>query len=78
MFRDCLPNLYCAHLDAALGQRSAGRIRDRSGRQSHTPLRLARRRPRLRRPTRIWQGEDDNDVPAEATRWLAGRIPAPS
>lgn len=29
----------------------------------------------MRRPTRIWQGEDDNDVPAEATRWLAERIP---
>jgi pimeloyl-ACP methyl ester carboxylesterase len=31
--------------------------------------------PRLARPTRIWQGEDDNSVPAEATRWLAERIP---
>jgi pimeloyl-ACP methyl ester carboxylesterase len=31
--------------------------------------------PRLTRPTRIWQGEDDNNVPAESTRWLAGRIP---
>jgi len=31
--------------------------------------------PRLARPTRIWQGEDDNNVPAEATRWLADRIP---
>ena len=31
--------------------------------------------PRLTRPTRIWQGDDDNNVPAEATRWLAERIP---
>jgi len=31
--------------------------------------------PRLTRPTRIWQGTDDNNVPAEATRWLAGQIP---
>jgi pimeloyl-ACP methyl ester carboxylesterase len=31
--------------------------------------------PRLTRPTRIWQGEDDNNVPADATRWLAERIP---
>ena len=31
--------------------------------------------PRLHRPTRIWQGEDDNNVPPEATRWLAERIP---
>jgi pimeloyl-ACP methyl ester carboxylesterase len=31
--------------------------------------------PRLARPTRIWQGEDDNNVPDEATRWLAARIP---
>ena len=31
--------------------------------------------PRLTRPTRIWQGDDDNNVPAEATRWLAARIP---
>jgi pimeloyl-ACP methyl ester carboxylesterase len=31
--------------------------------------------PRLTRPTRIWQGDDDNNVPAEATRWLAGQIP---
>jgi pimeloyl-ACP methyl ester carboxylesterase len=31
--------------------------------------------PRLTRPTRIWQGTDDNNVPAESTRWLAGRIP---
>lgn len=31
--------------------------------------------PRLARPTRIWQGEDDNNVPADATRWLAERIP---
>ncbi len=31
--------------------------------------------PRLGRPTRIWQGDDDNNVPDEATRWLAGRIP---
>jgi pimeloyl-ACP methyl ester carboxylesterase len=30
---------------------------------------------RLTRPTRIWQGDDDNNVPAEATRWLADRIP---
>jgi pimeloyl-ACP methyl ester carboxylesterase len=32
--------------------------------------------PRLSRPTRIWQGEDDNNVPNESTRWLAARIPA--
>jgi pimeloyl-ACP methyl ester carboxylesterase len=31
--------------------------------------------PRLTRPTRIWQGTDDNNVPAESTRWLAERIP---
>jgi pimeloyl-ACP methyl ester carboxylesterase len=31
--------------------------------------------PRLTRPTRIWQGDDDNNVPAESTRWLAERIP---
>lgn len=31
--------------------------------------------PRLTRPTRIWQGQDDNNVPADATRWMAGRIP---
>jgi pimeloyl-ACP methyl ester carboxylesterase len=31
--------------------------------------------PRLTRPTRIWQGDDDNNVPAAATRWLAGQIP---
>ena len=31
--------------------------------------------PRLTRPTRIWQGDDDNNVPADATRWLASRIP---
>jgi pimeloyl-ACP methyl ester carboxylesterase len=31
--------------------------------------------PRLTRPTRIWQGTDDNNVPAESTRWLAARIP---
>lgn len=31
--------------------------------------------PRLTRPTRIWQGDDDNNVPVEATRWLAGQIP---
>ena len=31
--------------------------------------------PRLTRPTRIWQGTHDNNVPAEATRWLAERIP---
>ena len=31
--------------------------------------------PRLARPTRVWQGEDDNNVPADATRWLAERIP---
>jgi pimeloyl-ACP methyl ester carboxylesterase len=31
--------------------------------------------PRLARPTRIWQGDDDNNVPDEATRWLAARIP---
>jgi pimeloyl-ACP methyl ester carboxylesterase len=31
--------------------------------------------PRLARPTRIWQGTDDNNVPPEATVWLAGRIP---
>jgi pimeloyl-ACP methyl ester carboxylesterase len=31
--------------------------------------------PRLTRPTRIWQGDDDNNVPDEATRWLAARIP---
>jgi pimeloyl-ACP methyl ester carboxylesterase len=31
--------------------------------------------PRLRQPTRIWQGADDNNVPAAATRWLADRIP---
>jgi len=31
--------------------------------------------PRLTRPTRIWQGDDDNNVPAEATRWLADQIP---
>jgi pimeloyl-ACP methyl ester carboxylesterase len=31
--------------------------------------------PRLARPTRIWQGTDDNNVPDESTRWLAARIP---
>ncbi|HEY6747467.1 MAG TPA: alpha/beta hydrolase [Mycobacteriales bacterium] len=31
--------------------------------------------PRLTRPTRVWQGDDDNNVPAEATRWLAEQIP---
>jgi pimeloyl-ACP methyl ester carboxylesterase len=31
--------------------------------------------PRLTRPTRIWQGTDDNNVPAESTRWMAERIP---
>jgi pimeloyl-ACP methyl ester carboxylesterase len=31
--------------------------------------------PRLTRPTRIWQGDDDNNVPPEATRWLADQIP---
>jgi pimeloyl-ACP methyl ester carboxylesterase len=31
--------------------------------------------PRLSRPTRIWQGDDDNNVPAESTHWLADRIP---
>ena len=31
--------------------------------------------PRLRRPTRIWQGDDDSNVPAAATRWLADQIP---
>jgi pimeloyl-ACP methyl ester carboxylesterase len=31
--------------------------------------------PRLTRPTRIWQGDDDNNVPAESTRWLADRLP---
>lgn len=31
--------------------------------------------PRLTRPTRIWQGDDDDNVPAEATRWLVDRIP---
>ena len=31
--------------------------------------------PRLHRPTRIWQGDDDNNVPIEATRWMAARIP---
>jgi pimeloyl-ACP methyl ester carboxylesterase len=31
--------------------------------------------PRLTRPTRIWQGTDDNNVPAESTHWLAERIP---
>jgi pimeloyl-ACP methyl ester carboxylesterase len=31
--------------------------------------------PRLHRPTRIWQGEDDNNVLPEATRWMAERIP---
>jgi pimeloyl-ACP methyl ester carboxylesterase len=31
--------------------------------------------PRLSRPTRIWQGDDDNNVPAAATRWLADQIP---
>jgi len=31
--------------------------------------------PRLTRPTRVWQGDDDNNVPAEATRWLAAQIP---
>jgi pimeloyl-ACP methyl ester carboxylesterase len=31
--------------------------------------------PRLSRPTRIWQGDDDNNVPAESTRWLAAQIP---
>ena len=30
---------------------------------------------RLTRPTRIWQGTDDKNVPAESTRWLADRIP---
>ncbi|MEN3358528.1 MAG: hypothetical protein V7637_2510 [Mycobacteriales bacterium] len=30
--------------------------------------------PRLTRPTRIWQGTNDNNVPAESTRWLAERI----
>ena len=31
--------------------------------------------PRLARPTRIWQGEDDNNVSPAATRWMAERIP---
>jgi len=31
--------------------------------------------PRLARPTRIWQGDDDSNVPAESTRWLAEQIP---
>jgi pimeloyl-ACP methyl ester carboxylesterase len=31
--------------------------------------------PRLTRPTRIWQGDDDNNVPIESTRWLAAQIP---
>ena len=31
--------------------------------------------PRLTRPTRVWQGDDDNNVPAASTRWLAGQIP---
>ncbi len=31
--------------------------------------------PRLTRPTRVWQGDDDANVPAEATRWLAAQIP---
>jgi acetylornithine deacetylase/succinyl-diaminopimelate desuccinylase-like protein/pimeloyl-ACP methyl ester carboxylesterase len=31
--------------------------------------------PRLARPTRIWQGDDDTSVPPESTRWLAARIP---
>lgn len=31
--------------------------------------------PRLTRPTRIWQGDDDNNVPVRATRRLAGQIP---
>jgi len=31
--------------------------------------------PRLARPTRIWQGDDDNNVPDAATRWMADRIP---
>jgi len=31
--------------------------------------------PRLARPTRVWQGDDDNNVPDEATRWMAARIP---
>ena len=31
--------------------------------------------PRLTRPTRVWQGEDDNNVLADSTRWLAERIP---
>lgn len=31
--------------------------------------------PKLTRPTRVWQGEEDNNVPAAATRWLAERIP---
>jgi pimeloyl-ACP methyl ester carboxylesterase len=31
--------------------------------------------PRLARPTRIWQGTDDNNVPPESTVWLAAQIP---
>lgn len=30
---------------------------------------------RLHRPTRIWQGEEDNNTPPESTRWMAERIP---
>jgi pimeloyl-ACP methyl ester carboxylesterase len=31
--------------------------------------------PRLTRPTRIWQGEEDRNVSPAATRWMADRIP---
>ena len=32
--------------------------------------------PRLTRPTRIWQGTDDNNVPAASSQWMAERIPS--
>jgi hypothetical protein len=34
--------------------------------------------PRLTRPTRIWQGTEDANVPAQSTRWMAERIPGPA
>ena len=40
-----------------------------------SPGPVGRVESRLARPTRIWQGADDNNVPPEATVWLAGRIP---
>jgi pimeloyl-ACP methyl ester carboxylesterase len=31
--------------------------------------------PRLTRPTRIWQGVDDNNTPPASAHWMAERIP---